>query len=221
VRVKLRRQNQITTAFNRSGKAVSVSVALLAAGLLAGCHNGAPSANASPKAAASPKPTPTPLSLSAQIGNLNLTLLDEKGKPIAVVSARAGAVGPKTSPTSSPASGGIVGLAGQLAGSKAILYKNGVRTSQLIADTIEADREKRVVTGTGNVVVQSLALPEAPAIRADRMRWEFATGIITGSGNVLVTRKPDTRIPATTFKADTQLKKITLTGGTEPATGSF
>lgn len=126
------------------------------------------------------------------------------------VSARAGSVGPGTG-------GGIGGAVGGLKNGTVVLYQSGKPAARLTADTLTASQSRRSVVGTGKVVVRSLALPDSPAIRSDTMTWRYDTGTIQGTGNVLVTREPGTRIPGRAFTADTKLSRFTLEGGAGPA----
>jgi lipopolysaccharide assembly outer membrane protein LptD (OstA) len=144
-----------------------------------------------------------------------LTLIDEKGRTIVEVTARAGAVGPGKAGTQT---GGVVG---SLSGGTAVLYQEGKPAAKLTADSVRAEQETRTVVAKGNATVTSLADPNTPAIRADTMTWRYETGTIKGTGNVLVTRKPDLRIPGTSFSADTRLHSFTLNGGAGPATGTL
>lgn len=183
----------------------------------AGCKGGKQNGDSAKKPSASPsaKPSTSGLPLEAQLGNLDLTLIDEKGRTIVEVTARAAAVGPGKPGTQS---GSIVG---SLSAGTATLYQEGKPAAKLTADSIRADKDTRIVTATGNAKVTSLALPNTPAIRADTMTWRYETGTITGSGNVLVTRKPDLRVPGASFSADTRLRSFTLNGGAGAATGTF
>lgn len=194
-----------------------VLVAVGAATILSasGCQGGKRSASAKPSPSPSAKPSPSGLPLEAQLGNLDLTLIDEKGRTIAEVTAKAGAVGPGKAGTQA---GGVVG---SLSKGTAVLYQEGKPAAKLTADSLRADKDTGIVVANGNAVVTSLADLTTPAIRADTMTWKYDPGTITGTGNVLVTRKPDMRIPGTSFSADTRLRKFTLKGGAGPATGTF
>lgn len=199
------------------------AVAIGLAGLAAGCGR----SGGSTTAAASPPPKPASVApttppLAAQVGGLDLTLLDKEGRPVARVTAQTGALRSVASPASSPA-GGRSGFSaiGQLAGSVAVLYKNGKPAARMTADSVHADQATQTVVGIGSVSVRSLALPDTPAIRADRMTWRHATGTIQGAGHVLITRAPDLRLPGTAFTADTQLRTFQLKGGDGVASGTM
>jgi hypothetical protein len=168
-----------------------------------------------PSPSPSTKASPSGLPVEAQLGNLELTMLDEKGRTIVEVKAKAGAVGPGRP-------GADMGSAvGSLSGGTAILHQEGKPAAKLTADSLRADQETRTVTAKGNATVTSLADSSAPAIRADTMIWRYETGTIKGNGNVLVTRKPDLRVPGTSFTADTRLQTFTLSGGAGPVSGTF
>ena len=180
-----------------------------------GCQGVKQSSNAKPSQSPYAKPSPSGLSLEAQLGNLDLTLIDEKGRTIAEVTAKAGSVGPGKAGTPT---GAVVGALNK---GTAILYQEGKPSAKLTADSLQADKDTRTVVATGNAVVTSLADPNTPAIRADTMTWKYDPGTIHGTGNVLVTRKPDLRVPGASFTADTRLRKFTLKGGAGSATGTF
>ena len=186
-----------------------------------GCTGGNNARNAAGKPSPSPsaKARPAVLPLEAQIGDLDLTLIDEKGRTIVQVTARAGAVGPgKAGTGATPQPGGVVG---SLSHGTAVLYQEGKPAAKLTADSVRADQETRIVTAKGNATVTSLSNPSSPAIRADTMTWRYETGTITGIGSVLVTREPDMRVPGTSFSADTRLRSFTLNGGAGAATGTY
>jgi hypothetical protein len=153
--------------------------------------------------------------VEAQIDDLDLTLLDEKGRTIVQLTARAGTVGPGKAGTQ------MGGTVGTLSGGTAVLYQEGKPAAKLTADSVRAEQESRTVVAKGNATVTSLAAPNTPAIRADTMTWRYETGTIKGVGNVLVTRKPDLRIPGSSFSADTRLRSFTLKGGAGVGTGTF
>lgn len=163
---------------------------------------------ATPAAAVSREQKPAkakPPEISASVQGLDLTLTDAKGNLVARVKAEAGAVGASEAPGGGAPGGGTLGV---MSKGVATVYENGKPTATLTADTMTADREKRLVTGTGNVVARSLARPDAPMIRADTMTWRHDAGEIRGKGNVLITRKPDWQFPGDSFVADTQIKSF-------------
>ena len=141
------------------------------------------------------------------------TLFDKKGVIVAHVKARSGSGNSRSVLTGS-------GL-GALMGGEATLYQKGSPASTLRADRIDVDQATQTVTGTGNVVARSLTEVGAPAIRADKMTWRHDKNEIRGSGNVLVTRDPDMRLPGKSFVADTRLRRFTLTSSGAPASGTF
>jgi len=202
------------------------SAAILASATLlfvfaAGC---APKGSDPPAAASPSPPAPVaspspakPFGFEATVRGLNLTLTDPRGVPMARLQAKAGTVGPKKSGGDAPAGDAV----GTLRDGTATLYQAGKPVATLTAETITADRAKRTVTGRGNVVVRSLTQKEATSVRADTMVWEHDTDRITGRGHVLLTRAPDARLPGERFEADTRIRRFTLFGSGEPATGTF
>jgi hypothetical protein len=202
-----------------------LGMAMVGGVYVAGCHR-ATTAVAPPRPAKPAASVTPPLPVAAEIGGLDVTMLDELGRPVAKVTAHAGVVRPTPRPSGSDngstnAVGDLGGSLGQLLGSDAVLYQKGKPQARMTADSVQADESTHAVNGVGNVVVRSLALPDAPTIRADRMTWRYGTGTITGSGHVLVTREPDLRIPATSFTADTRLQKFVLNGNAGPGSGTF
>ncbi|MES2463231.1 MAG: LPS export ABC transporter periplasmic protein LptC [Armatimonadota bacterium] len=185
-----------------------------------GCNNGGGKDQSTKKPSPSPsaKASPAGIPLEAQISDIDLTLLDENGRTIVQVTAKAGAVGPGQPGKAGAQPGGVVG---SLSGGTAVLYQEGKPTAKLTADSVRAEQESRTVVARGNATVTSLADPSSPAIRADTMTWRYDTGTITGVGNVLITRKPDLRVPGKSFSANTRLNSFTLNGGAGPATATF
>jgi hypothetical protein len=206
----------------RRTKAAAISAATVTAALVlaSGCrpNTSGGSERKDKQSAASPSPTPsgtpTPFPLKVTASGVDTTLFDEKGRRIAEVRAAKVAAGP-----GSPGKSGVDPVGTVLQGT-ATLYQEGRPAASFAADTLRADRETRTVVGTGNVRLRSLRA-DVPAIRADRMTWLHDKNQITGTGNVLITRAPDLKIPGERFEADTEVRRFKVYTGGAPATGTF
>jgi hypothetical protein len=152
-----------------------------------------------------------PLPVSGVVQGLDLTITDENGVLVARVKAKTGAVGQ---------SGAAGGAAGALRESFATLFEKGKPVATLEADQIDADPATRIITGTGSVVVRSLAHTGSPTVRTDTAAWRHGENTIRGEGNVLITRD-GVRIPGKSFVADTKLRRVTVQGNGGPITGRF
>jgi LPS export ABC transporter protein LptC len=195
-------------AMNRRILLATVGVALGGA-ILAGCKP----ASAPQAAKATPQGTPTPFPISVKGVGLSTTLFDARGRVVAEVRAAEALVGAEKGGAPSDPLGAV-----QTA--DATLYQDGAAASTLKSDTLKADRDSRVLTGTGNVTLRSLTQPDGSTIRADTMVWHSNANIVTGHGHVLLTRR-DIQMRGTSFVADTRVRKVTLETGGAPTTGSF
>lgn len=169
----------------------------------------------SPSPSASASATPFPISI--RITGSDSFLFDAKGQRVAEVKADEMVANPQKGSGPDAADGAI-------RQGSATLYQNGKPAATFRADVLKADREKRTVVGTGNVIVRALR-PDSPAVRADTMTWFHDENKITGSGHVVVTREPDMRFVGDEFEADTAAQKFRIWSGAKdsgvtPATGS-
>jgi lipopolysaccharide assembly outer membrane protein LptD (OstA) len=145
----------------------------------------------------------------------SLTFTDPKGTVVWKLKAEAATVAPEEVAQGQAYRGG-------LRNGTVTLYQQGKPAATLKAKIVRADQATRTVVGEGDVVVRSLASPDAPAIRADTMTWRYDADQITGHGNVLVTREPDMRVPGDRFTADTAVRRFRLYNGSGgSASGSF
>ncbi len=198
---------------------VNIGIARFALGVwgmtLAGCgpKAGVPASPPSPASSpvAKPSASPTPaLPVSATVQNADVILLDGKGRTIAKIKAKTGAIDPQNPQ-----------MFGKLGQGTATLYKEGKPEATLTAENFVANRTGRTITATGKAVAKSLTDARSPEVRANQMVWAHDKNEITGTGNVLATMKPDWKLPGSAFKTDTALTRIEMTGAGKPATGTF
>ncbi len=171
-------------------------------------------------ASATPKPSATtaPLPVNVAVEGLQSTLFDKNGQIVAQISAKEAATGTKNKEGAARPEG-----LGLLKTAHAVLFKNGKPSAQMDADTMEADRQTRIVVGTGNVRLKSLqadAKSNAPALRADTMTWKHDTDEVRGKGNVLITNGPDVSLPGENFEGNTALRTFRVWNGQDPQNGA-
>ena len=163
-----------------------------------------------PAASAMPLATPTP-GIAAQATGAKAILFGKNGERVAALTAASAGFDPTN------ASKTLVVKKG-----KATLYdreKADAPAAEMTADFLTADREKRLLTATGNARIRSLTQKEAPTIRADKMIWSFDARTVNGSGNVLLTAEPNLKMPGNSFQADTRLQTFRVESDGQPATG--
>lgn len=190
-----------------------MKTAWLAAGIIVVMVCGCAPRNADLSAAkVSPPPTPAPR-LGAVADAPTFGFSDRDGNRVASVVAESGAV---------TGTGGTDAL-GELTKATATLFQKNVAVATVTADKMQADQEKRTLTATGNVQMKTVVSGSEPKgeLRADRMTWRYDANEVRGTGNVLVTRGAQVRIPGTAIIADTALKTVEMTGGDAPITGTI
>ena len=82
-------------------------------------------------------------------------------------------------------------------------------------------RQRQMCIRDRGVTVRALAQPGTPTVRADNVTWRRDADTITGTGNVVIERAPDLRMPVESFTANTRLRRIQVGPSTGPATGSL
>ncbi|GAB4468470.1 MAG: hypothetical protein OHK0029_40870 [Armatimonadaceae bacterium] len=169
-----------------------------------------PASEPTPKPENTDKETKTPLDVRGTVEGLDFTLFDASGKKIAEVAAKEAGLSPAKEGAFATVSRGT-----------ATLYRNGAPAATLTADRVSADEQAQTVQAQGNVLVEALQGEGTPTLRADKVVWQYKADTITGSGNVLATMKPEWRIPARSFQADTRLQRVQIEGNGQPATGKF
>ena len=190
-----------------SRRRASVGVGGVVAALLAGCSGRPGPALPSPSAIS----TPFPVTVSGR--DIHATWFDNAGRIVVKGDVSGATVVPKAGAPSDPT--------GEVRAASAVLYRDNHPAATFSADSLHLDRDSLVVVGVGNVILRSLTQADTPAIRADTMTWRYKDNQVAGHGNVVITRKPDIRVPATAFTADTELRTLTLQGGNGPVTGHF
>ena len=184
-------------------------IALLLAG---GCASARPPAV---KVAASPTPAPSPTPYPVRVvaTGVSTTLFDEQGHTVAQIKAQGASAGPD------PANKTELG---NLQNGKATLFQDNRPASTFAAGSLVADQNKRVLTGTGGVTLESRGEGGASSVRADTMVWRYAENKVVGRGHVVFTRtNPDARLTGETFEADTAVRRVTLHTVGKAATGKF
>ena len=71
------------------------------------------------------------------------------------------------------------------------------------------------------MISRSTSDPVVNRVRADQVVWDYDGNKIHGTGNVLVSRGDQVRIPGVAIDADTALQTANITGGDAPITGTF
>lgn len=191
-----------------------IGIALLAAGVAAGCgrkpsgpsSSGQPAVPGSP----SPSPTPTPLNMTAALDDFSATMFDKTGKPAASIKALSVGVNPDDAQS-------LISVSR----ANATLYEKGQPAATLTAEKLVVNKETRELTATGNVVVKSLRNQSRATVRADKMVWQHDEARLIGSDNVLITMSPDVQMPGKSFEADTKLSKFSVKGNGSPVTGTL